>query len=45
MQINTMTNAGGLMSADAEKLQMQEMVQDYLNNQDSQKRIKGIIGK
>lgn len=38
-------NAGGLISADAEKLQMQEMVQDYLNNQESQKRIKNIIGK
>jgi Holliday junction resolvasome RuvABC endonuclease subunit len=42
MMINTMsnaatTNAGGLISSDAEKLQMQEMVQDFLNHQDSQK--------
>ena len=35
--INTSSNAavhqaGGLMQSDAEKLQMQEMVQDYLNH-------------
>ncbi len=33
------------MQSDAEKLQMQEMVQDFLNHQDSQKKIRGIIGK
>jgi hypothetical protein len=48
--INTSTNAavsssGGLISSDAEKLQLQEMVQDFLNHQESQKKIRGIIGR
>lgn len=33
------------ISSDALKLQMQEMVQDYLNHQEIQKRVRGIIGK
>ncbi len=36
---------GGALSNDAERLQMQEMVQDFLNHQESQKKIRGIIGK
>jgi Holliday junction resolvasome RuvABC endonuclease subunit len=38
MMINTSSQVnpvGGLMQSDAEKLQMQEMVQDFLNHQES----------
>jgi protein involved in ribonucleotide reduction len=47
MQINTMAQnqTGASISADAEKLQLQEMVQDFLNNQENNKRIKSIIGR
>jgi protein involved in ribonucleotide reduction len=46
MQINTMTQGGAPGAAsDADRLQMQEMVQDFLNHQESQKKIRGIIGK
>lgn len=49
MMINTSSSqvnpVGGLMQSDAEKLQMQEMVQDFLNHQESQKKIRGIIGR
>ena len=44
MQINT-SSTPNLMHSDAEKLQMQEMVQDYLNHQESQKKIRGILGR
>jgi len=33
------------MHSDAEKLQMQEMVQDFLNHQESQKKIRGMLGR
>jgi DNA replicative helicase MCM subunit Mcm2 (Cdc46/Mcm family) len=38
-------HAGATISSDAEKLQLQEMVQDFLNNQENNKRIKNIIGR
>lgn len=34
-----------MVSGDAEKLQMTEMVQDFLNHQESQKKIRGILGR
>ena len=34
-----------MVSSDIEKLQLQEMVQDFLNHQESQKKIRGIIGR
>jgi DNA replicative helicase MCM subunit Mcm2 (Cdc46/Mcm family) len=34
-----------MISSDVEKLQMQEMVQDFLNHQESQKKIRGMIGR
>ena len=42
--INT-SSAPQLMHSDAEKLQMQEMVQDFLNHQESQKKIRGMLGR
>ena len=45
MQINTSAGGAGMISGDAEKLQLQEMVQDYLNHQDSQRKIRGLIGR
>ena len=49
MMINTTSastiNNGGLISNDAEKLQLQEMVQDFLNHQESQKKIRSILGR
>ena len=33
------------MSGDAERLQHKEMVQDFLNHQESQKKIRGMIGR
>ena len=44
MMINT-SSAPQMVSSDVEKMQMQEMVQDYLNHQDSQKKIRGMIGR
>jgi DNA replication licensing factor MCM3 len=44
MMINT-SSAPQLMHSDAEKLQMQEMVQDFLNHQESQKKIRGMLGR
>ena len=43
MQINTSTNEGEAFSSDVEKMQLQEMVQDYLNNQQVTKDIRNIV--
>ncbi len=46
MMINTSSNpVGGLIQSDAEKLQLQEMIQDFLNHQESQKKIRALLGK
>jgi hypothetical protein len=44
MMINTSSAPQGV-SSDVEKMQIQEMVQDYLNHQDSQKKIRNMIGR
>lgn len=53
MQINTMTNRNdhtnanstvNAFSSDAEKMQLQEMTQEFLSNQEVQKRIRNMIG-
>jgi hypothetical protein len=36
---------GGTIVTNPEKIQMQEMVQDYLNNQETNKRVRNIIGR
>lgn len=50
MQINTSgpgasAAVGHLVQGDAEKLHLQEMVQDFLNHQESQKKIRSMIGR
>jgi DNA replication licensing factor MCM3 len=44
MQINTSTTQG-MLQGDAAKLQLQEIVQDFLNHQDSQRKIRTLIGR
>lgn len=43
MQIDTSTNQGEAFNSDVEKLQYQEMVQDYLNHQQTTKDIKNML--
>ena len=43
MQIDTSTNQGEVFNSDVEKLQYQEMVQDYLNHQSTTKDIKNMM--
>lgn len=38
-------NTSAQISSDANKLQLQEMIQDFLNHQDSQRKIRGLFGK
>lgn len=34
-----------MMTSEGDKLQLQEMVQDFLNHQESQKKIRGLLGR